>query len=436
MATTTQEAFGRVIIEAQAAGVPVVATRVGGVVDIIDDDENGILVPPADPQEMALACVRIFKDRSLARRLAENAYSRVKEKYNLQLMVDRTLAVYQEALNSFNILLIKLGSLGDVVLSTAAIKAVKARFGANHKITLLVGGGAKDVLLGCPYIDELLVCDLKNKDQGLRGLLKLGASLRRKNFDLVVDLQNNRASHILSLLSLSPDRYGYDNGKFSVLLNHRIKNDRQFLDPVTHQFRILEMLGIAQKNASLELWPQDKDCQFIEELLSSEWLSSNQKIVGLNLSASRRWTTKNWPLAQMTRLCLGLLKRDLRVVFTGTEEELPLANALAESVKELKPINACGKTSVNQLACLIKRCSVYISADSAPLHIAAATQTPFVAIFGPTDPRRHLPPAKNFALIRKDLPCAPCYKAQCKKNDCMRLISAEEVLGAVDRLLK
>ncbi|MCX5714856.1 MAG: lipopolysaccharide heptosyltransferase II [Candidatus Omnitrophica bacterium] len=436
MATTTQEAFGRVIIEAQAAGVPVVATRVGGVVDIIDDEKNGLLVPAADPQGMADAAIRIFKDPQLSRRLAEHAYAKVKEKYNIERMVDSTLAVYQEALNNFNILVIKLSSLGDVVLSTAAIKAIRHKFGPNYRISVLVGEKSKDALLGCPYIDELLVCDLANKDRGLSGLIKLGALLQKKHFDIVVDLQNSRKSHVLSFLSLCPDRYGYDNRKFGALINHRIKNDIPLLDPLTHQFRILEMLGIEQKNAHLELWPQEKDCQVIDDMLSGEWLSSNQKIVGINLSASRKWVTKNWPLAQLTKFCEGLIKRDLRVVLTGTENELPLVNELTQKLKDLKPINACGKTSVSQLACLIKRCSVYITTDSAPLHIAASAGTPFVALFGPTDPRRHLPPAKKFALIKKDLDCGPCYKPQCKRKDCMRSITAEEVLAAVDKLLE
>ncbi|MCX5697975.1 MAG: lipopolysaccharide heptosyltransferase II [Candidatus Omnitrophica bacterium] len=436
MATTTQEAFGRVIIEAQAAGVPVVATRVGGVVDIIDDEKNGLLVPASDPQSMADAAIRIFKDAQLARRLAENAYSKVKERYNIGLMVDNTLAVYRDALDSFSILIIKLSSLGDVILSTAAIKAIKQKFGANYRLSVLVGEGAKDVLLRCPYIDELLVCDLENKDKGLSGLWKLGAILRKKNFDLVVDLQNSRKSHTLSFLSFSSDRYGYDNGKLGLLLNHRVKNDMPLLDPLRHQFRILEMLGIDSVNARLELWPSEQDRLFIEDLLSGEWLSSNQKIVGINLSASSKWATKNWPLPQMTKFCEGLLKRDLRIVLTGTDADLAAAAQLMEKIKDLKPINACGKTSINQLASLIKRCSVYVSADSAPLHIAASTQTPFVALFGPTDPRRHLPLAKKFALIRKDLDCTPCYKPQCKKNDCMQSITAEEVLAAVDKLLE
>ena len=151
LATTTHEAFGRVVVEAQAAGVPVVATKVGGVVDIIEDGENGLLVPPADPKAIADAAMRIFKDTGLARALAENAYAKVKEKYNVELMVKNTLDVYRDALSNFKILIIKLSSLGDIILSTAALRAIREKFPReNFKVSFLVGEESKDVLLRCP----------------------------------------------------------------------------------------------------------------------------------------------------------------------------------------------------------------------------------------------------------------------------------------------
>ncbi len=435
LATTTHEAFGRVIIEAQAAGVPVVATKVGGVVDIIEDGENGLLVSPSDSKGMALAAIKLYKDVGLATYLSENALVKVKEKYNISLMVEKTLKVYEEALNNFNLLIIKLSSLGDIILSTPALREIRRKF-PHHKISLLTAEESKDLLLNCPYIDELIIADVKNKDKGVRGLFRIARVLRKKGFDLVIDLQNNRLSHALSFLSLSPCRYGYDNKKLSFLLNYKVKDDKAKIPPVEHQFKVLKLLGVSLLDNHLELWPSKSDEDYIDSLLNKEWLGKGQKLIGLNISASKRWITKCWPKEHIIKLCDELGLKNMRVVITGTEEDCADTDRISASLKNTKIINACGKTSVNQLAALIKRCAVYISADSSPLHIASAVDTPVIALFGPTDPLRHMPAVKKGKLIFKELLCRACYKTKCKHNKCMRAITPEEVMGAIEELLK
>jgi len=437
LATTVQEAFGRVIVEAQACGVPVVATAVGGVIDIIENNKNGIIVSPADPQAMAEAIIKIMQDKDLAFKLAEEAYKKVREKYGVELMVEKTLAVYKEACENFKILIIKFSSLGDIILTTAGLRAIRDKFKReNYKISFLVGQEFKEVLLRNTHIDELLVCDFKDKDHGLGGFLKLVKSLRKRNFDMVIDLQNNRRSHILSAMTLALNRYGYDNKKLSFLLNHRIIDKKEAIGPVAHQFKLLNLLGIQLADHCLELFPRAEDEQYVANFLSSQWISPNQRLVGINIGASKRWQTKVWPIRYLAGLCEALSLRDIRVVITGNNDDAKRAAELIISLPKVKIIDGCGKLSVNQLAALIKKCGVYISADSAPLHVAAAMKVPFVALFGPTDPARHLPPAQDYAVIRKDLGCGPCYKSKCKRNKCMEAITVEEVLQAVDKLSK
>ncbi|MFA5099397.1 MAG: lipopolysaccharide heptosyltransferase II [Candidatus Omnitrophota bacterium] len=436
LATTTQEAFGRVIIEAQAAGVPVIATSVGGVVDIIEDGVTGLLVPPGDPQSMADATVRIFKDPGLASRMAAAAYDKVKARYTVELMVNKTIDVYKDALANFKILVVKFSSIGDIILSTEGIRALRRKFPKPHyHITFLVGLAFKEILSRNPNIDELLVCDFANKDKGIKGFWSLASRLRSSNFDMVVDLQNNRRSHLLSFCTYALDRYGYANNKFGFLLNHGVKDDPVPVDPVTHQFRIFKLLGIELRSPHLELFPTPQDALAVEEFLKSQWLSANQRIVGMNISASLRWESKVWPVEHMIRLFEELGRRDIRVIITGTENDRSLATMLCQSVKNLKIIDACGKFSINQLACLIKRCAVYISGDSAPMHIAACVDTPFVALFGPTSPERHVPPAQYYAVIRRNLECSPCYKPKCAHRRCMKMVTPEEVLQAIEQLL-
>ncbi|MFC1657943.1 lipopolysaccharide heptosyltransferase II [Candidatus Omnitrophota bacterium] len=430
------EAFGRVIIEAQAAGVPVIATRVGGIVDIIDDNLTGILVAPGDVEGLSRAIIRIMNDKSLSSYLAQNAYQKLKQNFTLEIMSRKTLEVYQEALVQFRVLVIKLSALGDIILTIPSLRAIRKKFPkANYKISLLVNVPYQEALFHCPYVDELIVSDLNDKDKGIRSILNFSRELKKGHFDFVIDLQNNHKSHLLSFLSHIPVRYGYRR-KFGLLLNHSLPVGKMDQGPIEHQFRLLKMLDIELNSPRLELWPGRKDEAYIENFLNQQWISPRQVLVGINLSASKKWQTKAWPIEHIASLCESLSLKDIRVVFTGDADDSLRAREILDLVKGAKPVVACGKTSINQLICLIKRCQVFISSDSAPLHIAAAVGTPYVALFGPTDPGSHLASGYKGSTIHKDLACSPCYKSRCRTTECMRAIKPQEVLEAMQELLK
>jgi len=436
-ATVTPEAFGRAIIEAQATGVPVVATRVGGVVDIIEDAKTGLLCDAQDPKDIAEKVLRFYKDKDLRFGIVSAARKRVESDFNLDKMVERTMAVYDEALKKANILVIKMSAIGDVILSVPSLRAIRARY-PHANIKVLVGLKAREVLDGCPYINDRIVCDLDNKHKGLLGLWRLAKELQRESLDIVIDLQNNKKSHLLAFSSLAAQRYGYDNRKWSFLLNNRIKDDAPYLDPLEHQFRTLGLAGIKGADKHLELWPSDYDDKQAEKLLLDNWVKQSQALVGINVRASSRWLSKNWPPAYIAELCDRLAKDyGMRVVLTGAKEDIELANEIAREARS-KPLVAVGKTSVMELAGLIKRFKVYLTPDSAPMHIASAIGTPFVALFGPTAPGRHVAPSKECIVLCKanDVRCSPCYNPVCRKKlPCMRRITVDDVLAAMGKFL-
>jgi len=435
LSTVTQEAFGRVIIEAQAAGVPVVATRVGGVIEVIEHEKTGLLVQAKDTEAMADAVLRLINEPRFAQSLVEGARRKIADKYTLAHMAEATLKVYRELLDSLNILVVKLSAMGDVVLITASLKALREQF-PKAKIHCLVGRESIILLQKCPYINGIVPFDHTRK-KDWRYLLEISRELRKYQFDKIVDFQNNRTSHVLDFLSWPRESYGYDNGKWGFFLSDRIKNDVTAIGPVEHQFRVLKMLGIEPpKNAALGLWPSAGDFDHVQTLLDSEWLGHSKNIVGINLSASIKWATKNWTLEYIARLCDLLAADNIRVILTGQEKDKPLVKHLMDLTKS-KPANFVGKTNILQLAALIKKCKVYLTPDSAPMHLAAAMGVPFIALFGPTDPARHLPPAKYFTVLRRDLKCAPCYGTTCKINThaCMREITPEEVFKKIKTLM-
>ena len=317
------------------------------------------------------------------------------------------------------------------------MKALRQKL-PDAKIFCIVGKKSREILQRCPDIDELIVIDSKGKDRGISGLVRFSGKLRRHHIDSVIDFQNNRMSHLLAFLCWPLESFGYDNGKWGKLLSNSIKDDAGPMSPVNHQFQLLRMLGIEMTGRQrLELWPSQEDDTYAQGLLDSEWLGNATNIVGINIAASEKWATKNWPLKHLGRLCDLLSARNIRVLITGTEKDRQAAHELLTYTKA-KPALLIGKTDILQLAAIIKRCKVLLTADSAPMHIAAAVGTPFVALFGPTDHVRHLPPAEKFSVLRKDLPCSPCYSSRCKitTHDCMKHITPEQVLSEIEMFLE
>ncbi len=443
MPSIAEESFGRVIVEAQASGVPVVATKVGGVVEIIDDQVNGLLVYPKDSDGLADAVLRIYQDESFARQLADNARKKVEEKFSLVKMAQDTIKVYEEAMASPRILVIKISAIGDAILAIPSFKAIKSKF-PYSKVVCLVGMEAKDVFGRCPYIDELIVYDIKNKEKGWRGVYRLAKKLMRRRFDIVIDLQNNKKSHILSYATFSARRYGYDNGKFSFLLNHKIKDTppganrygagvQPSAAPVEHQFRVLKMLDIDYNNEALELWPSSEDNEFAEAFLDKT--GSEKKLIGVNIGSSPRWQSKRWPYKRFSQLCGQLIAKGYRVLLTGNAYDAATAKKILKDMKA-EPLCSVGRTSLMQLASLIKKCDCYVTGDSAPMHVAAAVGVPFVAFFGPTYSGRHLPLPSRSVVLQKG--CVPCYKEECRKkeHECMEKITVQDCLAAIEELLR
>ena len=435
MPSVSAEAFGRSVAEAQASGVPVIATRVGGLIEMVEHHRTGLVVPPDDPVALGDAMATLLADRQLALRLAEAARAQIEARFSVEQMTALTLQVYHEAFHSHRVLVTKIGAVGDVILATPSVRAIRRTL-PQAWIAVLVGLDCRDVWQRCPYINEIIVYDRRGKDRGWWSLWRLGRRLRSYAFDVTIDLQNNRASHMLTYLSRAPKRCGFGGRPWSHLLTHRAPLPAGPTPPVEHQGHVLRLAGITTADDRLELWPGPSDEEQMGRWLQSQWVGPQQVLVALHPGGSAAWPTKRWLLDRWAKLCDALAQLNVRVVLTGTASEQPLGLRVA-ALTRAKPIMAMGQTSLLELACLLRRCRALVTSDSAPLHVAAAVQTPAIAFFGPTDPRRHAPPARRLTVLRKDLPCSPCYGRRCKilTHACMKQITVEEVVAAVQAYL-
>lgn len=435
LSSLVPESFGRVLIEAGAVGTACVATCLGGVLDIIEDGTHGLLVPPADEEAMGSAIIRLLTHREQAQEMADRLRKRVETEFSLEGMVEKTLQVYRQVKKEKRILVIKIGALGDVILSVPSLRMIRKKFPAAH-LGVLVDGRYSAAVSNCPFVNEVLLFD-RERSRSWIWLARFAKRLRREAYDVSVDLQNTKRTHLLAFLAGIPERYGFCRGPFGRLLTQPDFTFSTGDSPVRHQFRLLSRLGINQMEEQLELWPDPVSEEQVNQWFEEKQIKPGQPLVGLVMGSSPRWLTKRWP-AESFRSLAGRLIKELgcRVVLIGSSDDRVLTEGLDGARDSV--VDLMGQTTLRNLISLVQRLAVLVTGDTAPLHVASALGTRTVALFGPTDPRRHLMPSARTTLFVKRLPCQPCYKGICRNPEflaCLKRIEVDSVFEAVKKHL-
>lgn len=420
-----EESFGRVVIEAFACGVPVIATAVGGFKEIIKDGKNGLLVEPGDSEAIAGGILKVLEDSNFAEKLVGQAREEVERKYTMEECLLKTKAVYQKSRDALRILVVKISSFGDLILSLPSLKELRNKF-PQSSISLLTLKKYHSFLCDCPYIDEVIT--LEEKYKKVKNILNITRTLRRRSFDYIVDLQNSRTSHLISFLSFPRYSFGYAlRGGF--LLTKRIKlisGD----SPLLSQERVLKLLGIKFSEKKLIFWPQQ---EHPFDLPAAE-------LIGINVSASRKWKSKNWPREHILKL-IDLIHKNLsnfKVILFGDEESKTEAKKIEKSIIP-SPFNLCGKTTLRTLPQVMQNLKVFITPDTATLHLSLALGIPTIALFGPTDPERHTVKSKDLYIFCEKMSCSFCYRPKCglqEQNPCLAKISPQRVFTRIKEILK
>jgi ADP-heptose:LPS heptosyltransferase len=202
---------------------------------------------------------------------------------------------------------------------------------------------------------------------------------------------------------------------------------------------LVKFLGIEIKDKDLFMPIESFSEEYIKRLLETNGISSRDRVVAINPSAS--CPSKMWSLdrfAQVADRLIGEFK--VKVVLVGSQEDIGLCTQVTVMMKQ-PYIDLSGKTTVSQLASLIKRCCLFISNDSGPVHIASSLGTSVIAIFGRAQaglsPVRWGPTSKNSAILHKDVGCKDCAAHNCKKDFmCLKAISVDEVMQEVKSFLE
>lgn len=335
-----------------------------------------------------------------------------------------------------NILVIKLRYLGDVLLATPVLRALRERFPESY-LAAAVNRGTEDVLKWNPDLNEVLVVERG----GLASQLRFLGEVRRRRFDCVIDLTDGDRAAILARCSGAPVRIGLNEERrwrgllYTTVVRpgpsvaHRIERDLETVRP----------LGIQPKAGRPVLRTSPEDDEAAARLLNDaagEPLSRGARPLIMFQPGARYWF-KAWPAERYADLANRLTKAfDCRILIGGHAQERAVAEEIAARAGS-KPVVLAGRTTVLQHAAILKRCALFVGSDNGPMHMAAAVGTPVVALFGPSNPAEWGPRGKRVEVLYKGLDCRRCFHPTCMRGEesCMKLISVDEVFAASETLL-
>jgi lipopolysaccharide heptosyltransferase II len=329
------------------------------------------------------------------------------------------------------ILIVNVNWLGDVLLSTAAIRAIKKSYPRSF-LACMVVERCVEVLENNPYLDEIIIFDETALHKGIIAKIKFTQELKKKNFDIVFLFHRSFTRTLITFLSGIPERVGYYTKKRGFLLTKKIELPNKGIHRLEYYLNIITSCGIKSDGKYCDFFISDHDKKYASEFFKNENIQDNDFIVVINPGGN--WQPKRWPEENFAQLCQRLIQElKAKIIISGSSKDITLANRIV-SLMRSRPMISAGKTTLKQLGALMQRSDLVISADSGPMHIAAAVGVDLIALFGPTSDSVTGPIGKGkIAVIKKDINCKiPCYESHCQKGYlCMRNITVEDVFEKV-----
>jgi len=344
------------------------------------------------------------------------------------------------AANWKNVLVLQTSFLGDTVLTLPLISEVRRRF-AVGKLTLLCQPASRELLQDHPAIDEIIVDDKKKLDRGLPGLRRKAAALATKNFTLALTPHKSWRSALMLCWAGIPARVGFRQSRGWFLFHRTVSRDGARHD-LERNLSLLEAFDIHAEQCNREIsLPVTPALQAsVDQKLAALGLNINRPIVGIHPGSV--WPTKRWSAAGFGRLIEDLRRNsNCQVALFGGAEDGAVVRDVLDRCGQ-GAIDLGGQISLHELPAAIGRCRVFVTNDSAPMHIAVAERVATVAVFCATTPALGFYPYSQQAIVvQKDLSCRPCTthggrRCPLGHQACSELIPPASVLAAVEKFLR
>ncbi len=333
-------------------------------------------------------------------------------------------------MNPERILVVLLGAIGDVVRAMPLAMRVRQGF-PRARITWAVEPAAAPLLERHPAIDEALIF---RRDLGPRAFFSFLAEVRRRRFDLTLDLQRHLKSGVVSRASGAPVRIGFHrrNSKEGnwIFSTESIPPQVHWSSKLRQYLAFADHLGLPGSDIQFGLGLGPDEEPRVVSLLASLRRPYAAVFVGSTWE-SRFW----WPESTAAVLRVLQSRHGLAACLLGASGEREFASRVAAAAPS-ETIDLVGRTRLRDLIGIFRESRIAFGPDSGPMHIAAAVGTPVVSLWGATSPFRSAPFGCEDLAVVGAVACHPCYLRRCPIDRlCMREITPEAVIERVDRAL-
>ena len=338
---------------------------------------------------------------------------------------------------SANILIRVPNWLGDSMMATPVVSAVHKTF-PEAKLTILAKPNLASLWKGFSEVHEVLILE-----RGLSGYLNAIGEIKKRKFDVAFTLPSSLSSAFILFAAEVPIRIGWGGEGRELFLNHVVPAPEPRKKHLVWEYLELIRHGLGRplslKTFKLDFPMDSKIRQEANRLLKSLKVDEKSGLVALGPGATYG-PAKRWPLGYWKQLISQILEsgKETLLVLGGPEEKEYLAELWKGLAGKHAPrlVSLVGKTNPQVLATVLDQCKLLITNDTGPMHVAAAVDTPTVALFGSTSPTWTRPFGLGHEVIYKAVECSPCFQKTCPIGYiCLNQITVDEVFQKVRKKL-
>ena len=336
------------------------------------------------------------------------------------------------------ILITRTDRLGDVVLSTPVIRALRQVYPRAY-IAFMVRPENKDIVSNNPDVDETIIYDKYGRHKSLWKTLKFAFYLKKKKFDMAIALHPTNRVHIIMYTAGIPERIGYERN-MAYFLTKKIAHTKQYgkRHEIDYNLDMLRNAGISCEGVERKPYivTGDNDKKMIDAVKRTCCLGD--KIIAFHVGAS--CVSKRWPVKRFAEVADRLYQKyKYDIVLVGGDDSEKMSAEMIASMKG-KAVDLTGSLMLGELAELLSRCNLFISNDSGPVHVAVAVNTPTISIFGRNSPGlsplRWAPVGEKDKSLYNPPDCDICLAHACDKGFiCLENITVQDVCGAAYSIL-